>query len=128
MSEQSKGAVIGYWVLTGLIVVSQGFSGVADLVGMEDIVKAVTALGYPEYLLMILGPAKLLGVIVIAIPGKPLWKEWAYTGLAIDFTGAAASHILHGDGPQLFMAPLMVLAVLVGSYILRPASRRLAVV
>ena len=39
--------------------------------------------------------------------------------------GAASSHVLHGDGPDLIMPPLVLLAVLLGSYFLRPADRRL---
>ena len=127
MSEQSKGAVIAYWVFTALLVVSQGFSGVGDLVGMEALVEGVTLLGYPEYILLILGPAKILGVIVIALPGKALWKEWAYTGFCIDFIGAGMSHFYHGDGLELIAPPLVLLVVAVASYKLRPADRRLAV-
>ena len=88
--------------------------------------KGVTALGYPAYLLYILGPAKLAGSFVLAFPGLPRLKEWAYAGFTIDFLGAAASHGLHGDGFGMIVAPLVALAILMGSYLLRPASRRLA--
>ncbi len=125
MSEQSKGKVIGYWICTVLIVLSQGASGVMDLLGAAPVLDGVTALGYPAFILNILGPWKLAGAIVLAIPGKALWKEWAYAGFVFDFTGAAASHIMHGDGPDLFMAPIIILGILIGSYVLRPADRRL---
>lgn len=75
---------------------------------------------------MILGPAKLAGVIVLAIPGQLRLKEWAYAGLAIDFAGAAASHILNGDGPDKIMPAVIILLILLGSYALRPDSRKLA--
>ena len=125
MADSSKGAVIGFWILTVLIVLSQGASGAMDLMGAEPLVTAVTALGYPAYILNILGTWKLLGAVVIAIPGKALWKEWAYAGFFFDFTGAVASHVMHGDGADLILPPLVLLAVLVGSYVLRPADRRL---
>ncbi len=125
MTDSGKGKVIGFWILTVLVVVSQGASGAMDLVGAEPLVAAVTALGYPAYVLNILGVWKLLGAIVIAIPGKALWKEWAYAGFFFDFTGAAASHVMHGDGVDLVLPPLVLLAVLAGSYLLRPADRRL---
>jgi hypothetical protein len=32
---------------------------------------------------------------------------------------------MHGDGPELFMAPIIILGFLAGSYFLRPADRRL---
>lgn len=117
---------VGYWILTGLIVLSQGASGIGDLAGAAPLVEAITALGYPVYLLKILGTAKLLGVIALAAPGFPRLKEWAYAGFVFDFLGAFASHLLNGDGPGLLAPPLVVLAILIGSYLLRPADRRVA--
>ena len=125
MSDDNKKALIGYWIFTALIVVSQGASGVMDFLGAAPVLDGVTALGYPAYILYILGTAKLLGVVAIAVPGKPLLKEWAYAGFVFDFLGAAASHVLNGDGPDLFMAPLVILGFLIGSYTLRPSDRRL---
>ena len=126
MAEGGKGKLIGYWILTGLVVFSQGASGIMDLTGAEQIVTAFTDLGYPVYVLMILGTWKLLGAITLAVPGHPKLKEWAYAGFFFDFTGAAASHALHGDAVGMIIAPLVLCAVLFGSYKLRPASRRWA--
>lgn len=122
---QSKGKKIGFWVLTALIVVSQGASGLGDLMGAEGLVEGVTNLGYPAYLLNILGPAKLIGVVVIAAPKLPRLKEWAYAGFTIDFLGAFASHMFNGDGVDLMAPALVLLAILLGSYYLRPENRRL---
>ena len=74
---------------------------------------------------MIIGPAKLAGVLTLALPKLPRLKEWAYAGFGIDFIGAFASHAFLGDGPDKLMPPLIILTVLTGSYLLRPASRRL---
>lgn len=125
MANAGKGKLIGYWVLTALIVLSQGASGVMDLTGAESLVAAFTALGYPLYMLMILGVWKLLGAIALAVPGQARLKEWAYAGFFFDFTGAAASHALNGDAAQMIAPPMVLLAVLIGSYKLRPAGRRL---
>jgi len=125
MNEEYKGRLIGYWLLTMLVVLSQGASGVMDLAGAQPLVDGVTALGYPVYILKILGPFKILGVIALAAPGFPRLKEWAYAGFTFDFIGAFASHLLNGDGPGELAPPLILLAILVGSYLLRPASRRL---
>jgi len=37
-------------------------------------------LGYPVYLLTLLGIWKILGVVALLIPKFPLLKEWAYAG------------------------------------------------
>lgn len=126
MSEsQSKGALIGFWIATGLVCLSQFGSGVGDLLMAEPLVKGVTDLGYPSYILYILGPFKILGVLTLAAPGLKRLKEWAYAGFFIDFVGAAGSHILNGDGPDLIAPPLVLLTILLVSYFLRPSTRRL---
>lgn len=41
----SKGKLIGYGILTGLVCLSQGASGVMDLMGAEPLVEAMNLLG-----------------------------------------------------------------------------------
>jgi len=50
-------------------------------------------LGYPEYFIPFTGWAKLIGVIVILIPGFSRIKEWAYAGLFFDLVAAVYSGI-----------------------------------
>jgi len=113
-----------FWVLTGIIVVTQGISGVLDLLGTQFILNQLLALGYPAYVQTILGVAKVAGVTVLALPRLPRLKEWAYAGFVFDFGGAAASHALHGDSPVLIAPALVFLVIVLGSYVLRPADRR----
>lgn len=122
---QSKGKTIAFWLLTGLVIVSQGASGVADLLQAQAMVDGVTALGYPTYILTILGPFKLLGVIVLAVPGLLRLKEWAYAGFFFDFSGAFQSHLYNGDTIDLVLPGGIAVLILLGSYFLRPESRRL---
>ena len=121
----SKGKTIAFWLLTGLVVVSQGASGIGDLLKVQGLVDGVAALGYPPYIITILGPFKILGAIVLAIPGLTRLKEWAYAGFFFDFSGAFLSHFYNGDTIDLILPALIALCVLLGSYFLRPDSRRL---
>ena len=41
----------------------------------------IERLGYPLYLLLILGIWKLLGAVALVIPRFPRLKEWAYAGV-----------------------------------------------
>ena len=50
-------------------------------------------LGYPEYFIPFTGWAKLIGVIVILVPGYSRIKEWAYAGLFFDLIAAVYSGI-----------------------------------
>jgi hypothetical protein len=45
-------------------------------------------LGYPSYLLAILGTAKLLGAPALLQNRFPTLREWAYAGFAFDLIGA----------------------------------------
>jgi len=110
MEEQSKGKLGGFWIATVLIVVSQGVSGYLDWTGFKEIVGGLEKLGYPLYLMKILGTWKILGAIALLIPAFPRLKEWAYAGFFFDFTGAAVSHAIDGDAPDE-IAPAVILCV-----------------
>lgn len=116
---------IVFWIATGLIVVSQFASGVLDWMKYEEIAKGILSLGYPEYLMYILGTCKIAGAIVLAIPGFKRLKEWAYAGFVFDFGGAFASHALNGDSPGEMAPPLIALVILLASYFLCPPGRKI---
>ena len=116
---------LGYWIATGLFCAVLGFSGVAHLTHLEFVAESMGALGYPEYFMTILGLAKLLGVVALLAPGRPLLKEWAYAGFAFNLLGATASHVFAGDPMGHTVRPAIVLMICAASYLLRPASRRL---
>lgn len=122
-----NGKTIGFWILTALVIVSQGASGVMDFIQAPGSVpvEGMAALGFPLTLLYVLGFWKIAGAICLAAPGLKRAKEWAYAGFVFDFTGASALHAMNGDGAPGFMPPLVLLAILAGSYFLRPESRRL---
>ncbi|MEM1225477.1 MAG: DoxX family protein, partial [Planctomycetota bacterium] len=116
---------IPYWIATGLFCLAMGPAGVLNLIRFEGQQESITALGYPVYLMSILGVAKVLGVIALLIPKTPLLKEWAYAGFTFDLLGAAASHAFVGDPPPEIIAPLVLLAIAIASYRMRPSSRRM---
>jgi hypothetical protein len=57
-------------------------------------VTKIITLNYPLYLLAILGTAKNLGAVALAVPKYPRLKEWAYAGFYFDFIGAFWSHLV----------------------------------
>jgi len=121
---------IGYWVATTLVALETFVGGITDLVhgGTElvagpPVVCVVTHLGYPVYILRILGVWKLLGAVVIVVPGLPRLKEWAYAGVFFELTGATASYVLHGEITSDLAAPLILAALAMISWALRPEGR-----
>ena len=117
--------VIGYWIATAMFCLVMTAGGTMNLLRVEPQQEAMAKLGYPMYLMTILGVAKILGVIAVLAPKLPLLKEWAYAGFTFDMLGAAASHAFVGDSPAEIATPLVVLVIAIASYWLRPPTRRL---
>ncbi len=91
------------------------------------VADVITHLGYPVYLLTILGVWKLAGGVTLLAPGFPRLKEWAYAGIFFELTGAAASFVARGEITGDLIAPLVLSGLAVASWALRPQSRTLGV-
>jgi hypothetical protein len=107
---------ISYWVLTIIFAGLMILSSFLYLSRQPAIVQEIHQLGYPEYMLGILGTAKILGVIALLQTRFNTLKEWAYTGFTINLIGASWSHLALG---QAITAPVIILLILAGSYTLR---------
>jgi len=121
-----KRKLIIYWVATGLMSFGMLFSGIAQVARTKDMVDLVGRLGYPVYLLSILGVWKILGVAAILLPGLKRLKEWAYAGFFFTMTGAFISHLACADyDPKGLMGPFFQSIFILLSWYFRPASRKL---
>ena len=117
---------IAYWLFTIVVAFEMVAGGVWDLLCIEFVRVSLERLGYALYLLYILGPSKILCAIALLVPRFPRLKEWAYAGAVINYLGAAASLLLAGRHVAEWMAPLYFAGFTLGSWGLRPATRRLA--
>lgn len=120
---QAKPRLLGYWVTTGLFAALFLAGGLAELAAAPATVEATRALGYPDYVVRILGFWKLMAVPAVLAPRFPRLKEWAYAGAFFDLTGAAVSHAWSGDPAAKIITPLVFLALAAASWALRPPSR-----
>ena len=115
-----------YWVTTMLGPASFVIGGFLGITRDPQMLATLHHLGYPDYLATISGAWKILGAFAVVAPGLPRLKEWAYAGFFFELSAAAASRAAVGDGVVDIVAPLAFLALVVASWALRPASRRLA--
>ena len=115
---------IVYWATT-VIAAAMLLMNILYLTGSEQWVAGFTHLGYPQHLRVVLGVAKPAAGVVLLLPGLRVLKEWAYAGVSFAWSMAFLAHWLAGDGAMAFF-PLVLLALLIASYLTRPASRRLA--
>ena len=107
-----------YWVATIIFALMMIMDGVAGITQQEAGKEVLKHLGYPMYLLIIVGIAKLLGAASILQNKFKIIKEWAYAGFAINFIGAFASRAFVGDGISLLIPPLIALVIMFIPYIL----------
>jgi uncharacterized membrane protein YphA (DoxX/SURF4 family) len=119
---QNRAKHLGYWISTGIIAFTLLMGGSSQLLRTPETVAGIQQLGYPLYLLVILGTWKVLGAAALVAPRMPRLKEWAYAGVFFDLTGAVASHFFVGDAAGGAI-PAGLLLVACASWSLRPASR-----
>lgn len=113
-----------YWWSTAVLSVLMVLSGLGDLFRFQPFVEDLRRLGYPEYLLTILGIAKLLGVAALLYPGMPRLKEWAYAGFAFDLGGATISQLVSGSTVAQVLPPAVCGSLVALSYITYRATTR----
>jgi uncharacterized membrane protein YphA (DoxX/SURF4 family) len=121
MTKRNK---IIYWIVTIWLALGMLSTGIVQLMKTKEEVDMMTTLGYPIYILMIIGVWKVLGVIAILIPKFPLIKEWAYAGFFFVMSGAIISHLAVGDGANTILGPLLLIALTVASWYFRPADKK----
>ncbi|MFC4374825.1 DoxX family protein [Nocardia halotolerans] len=114
---------IVYWITTLIVAVESAMGGVWDIARL-DIVRevAVDQLGYPAYVLVILGIAKIPGAFVLLAPGLPRLKEWVYAGVLFIYLGAAVSLAVQGEPAAV--GPLGFATMTCLSWATRPQRRR----
>jgi hypothetical protein len=115
---------IAYWSSTAIVAVAL-LSALTYLTGSEQVVSGFAKAGYPQHLRIVLGIVKPVAAIVLLLPGLPLLKEWAYAGVTFAWIMAFISAYTGGEGAQVWVVPPVLLALLLVSYVTRPASRRL---
>lgn len=92
-------------------------SALPDVLQVSGARSVFAHLGYPSYLLVFLGTAKILGVLAVLVPGLPRVKEWAFAGLTFDVAGALYSHLSVGDSPAVWSPAAIGLVLIASAYV-----------
>jgi len=125
MTKRNK---IIYWIATAWLALGMLATAAVQLFKMKagaGAAESIAALGYPAYILTLLGIWKVLGVAAVLVPKAPLLKEWAYAGFFFIMSGAVYSHLAVGDSPKELFGPVLLLILSVVSWYFRPAGRKL---
>lgn len=115
-----------YLTSTAILAMESTAGAYMDLAKVPYAVQDIHSIGYPTYILYILGAWKVLAVGALLWPGFPRLREWAYAGLFFEMFGAVESHFLAGDPLGKYVVPLVFTVITFvswGSQPDRPWSR-----
>jgi uncharacterized membrane protein YphA (DoxX/SURF4 family) len=115
---------IAYWVISAPVLLETTVGAQWDLARIPYVTETLHHLGYPLYLLTIMGIAKVLAIIALLAPRFPRLKEWAYAGIFFVYAGAASSHFAVQDPTDKVVVPIVFAILTLVSWATRPASRR----
>lgn len=106
---QPKTVNILYWIFTILFASLMIFSSYGSIIVNDDAKQLIhNYLGFPVYFIPFTGYAKLIGALVILIPGLKTIKEWAYAGLFFDLVGAVYSSVAAAGAFDVMMLFLLI--------------------
>lgn len=122
MTKRNK---IIYWAATVWLALGMVSTAIVQLIRTQEETVMMQELGYPLYILTMIGVWKMLGTIAVLAPGLPLIKEWAYAGFFFLMSGAIVSHMAVGDKAITCFGPILLLALTIVSWYFRPSDRKL---
>lgn len=106
-----------YYIATGLFTLLMLFSVSNYFFNTAAIKTAFTGFGYPTYIVIPLGIAKLLGLAALWFAPNAKLREWAYAGFTFNVVLAFFAHFQIGDGQ--FAGALVAFVFLLLSYVYR---------
>jgi hypothetical protein len=112
-----------YLTSTAILVLELLAGAFMDLAQLPVVVQDVRSIGYPTYVLYIVGFWKILAVGALLWPRLPRLREWAYAGVFFEMSGAVASHVLAGDPIGKYIAPMVFTMLAMVSWRFEPGSR-----
>jgi hypothetical protein len=105
-----------YWIITIIFATLMLLDGFAGFAMTEEGKAAMQQLGYPNYIMYLVGTGKILGAIAILQTRYKTIKEWAYAGYTINFISAAVSWAIVGAPIAYSIFPLIMLALMFFTY------------
>ena len=124
LARAGRATQIAAMIITGLVAVIWMYFGRLYLI--HDPCEwriANQQLGYPLYIIPVIGVTHILAGMGLLIPNRPRLTEWVYAGLAINLLLAFYSQLNSGGSTWDKFDPILVMAFVFASYVLRRSLR-----
>jgi|SRR5215813_5443453 len=112
-----KGAIS--WVVQILLAIFFLLAASGKLISRPQWIEMFRNWGFPEKFYLIVGGLEVLGAVGLLIP----WLTgYAAVGLIVLMIGAAATHLIHGEGLQVLRPLILIVFLALVVYLRRPWS------
>src|SRR5258708_716077 len=123
-ARAGRATQIAAMVITGLVAFMWVYFGRLYLIHDPDEWRIVNQqLGYPLYIVPLIGVTHIVGGMGLLIPNAPRLTEWVYAGFAFTLLLAFYSQLNAGGSTGDRCDPILVMALFFASYGLRRCMR-----
>lgn len=123
-ARAGRATQIAAMVITGFVALIWMYFGWLYLIHDPGEWKiAHQQLGYPLYIIPLIGVTHILGGVGLLIPNLPRMTQWVYAGLVIDLLLAFYSQLNSGGSTWDKVDPIFIMTFVFASYVLRRCMR-----
>jgi uncharacterized membrane protein YphA (DoxX/SURF4 family) len=123
-AQAGRATQIAAMVTTGLVAAMWVYFGRSYLIrDPGEWRMANKQLGYPLYIIPLIGVTHIVGGLALLLPNVPRLTEWVYACIAIDLLLAFYSQMNGGGSTWDKFDPILVMAFVFASYVLRRCMR-----
>lgn len=81
-----------------------------SIINYDTVIVTFQKLGYPTYLIHLLGAAQILGLIILVLNKKQWFVEWVYAGFFMNFSLGCIAHLAsnHGNGASAVICLILL--------------------
>ncbi len=96
-----------------------------SIINYEEVVATFNTLGYPPYLIHILGAAQITGVVLLVLNKDQWYVEWVYAGFFMNFSLGCIAHLAteSGNGASAVVCLVLLLTTYFQSKKLRSPKK-----
>ena len=105
-----KTSKLTYQICLGLFSIAIIGAVVNSVINYETVALTFKTLGYPLYLIHVLGLAQIVGLILIISNKNQWYVEWVYAGFFMNFTLGCIAHLIadHGNGASAVICLMLL--------------------
>ena len=115
--NQSRVRSVISWVIQIFLAAFYVLAAFGKLISRPQVIEMFRHWGFPDKFYLVIGVLELLGAIGLLIPRT---AGYAAAGLIVLMIGAAATHLLNGEGLQVLRPLIFIVFIAVVAFLRRP--------